>query len=195
MTAHRLHHPATTLPSPIAQEGSALQDHYTVDPRLLPSRNPFEYHAEALSLQPMKQYVITTLLELYYIVSVVLAFFFWCPCMAINVSVQYNSGLVPDIILFTSCSYDRGTRSNAMKRFCLCSLYSHLNVLTFFLTGECPEGLGALKMFPLNTFCMRSVACANCFLSLFRKNFVWQLPFASVPTVIHRRIHTQHISG
>ena len=24
---------------------------------------------------------------------------FWCHCMAINVSVQYNGGLLPDIIL------------------------------------------------------------------------------------------------
>ena len=69
--------------------------------------------------------------------------------MAINVSVQYNSGLLPDIILLTQCSkknlnalrpsehlpvrggnvktfrWDvttRGTRLNVMKRFCLCSL-------------------------------------------------------------------------
>ena len=27
--------------------------------------------------------------------------FFWCPCMAINVNVQYNGGLLPDIILLT----------------------------------------------------------------------------------------------
>ena len=26
---------------------------------------------------------------------------FWCPCMAINVSVQYNGGLLPDNILLT----------------------------------------------------------------------------------------------
>ena len=25
--------------------------------------------------------------------------FFWCPCMAINISVQYNDRLLPDIIL------------------------------------------------------------------------------------------------
>ena len=39
---------------------------------------------------------------LYYIVSVLFLFLVWCPCMAINVvSVQYNSGLLPDdIILF-----------------------------------------------------------------------------------------------
>ena len=85
---------------------------------------------------------------LYYIVSgVVLLMFFWCPCMAINVSVQYNGGLLPDIILLTQCYFHRGTRLNAIKRFCIliCSLLFNLNVLTFFssLTGGCSEGLGA----------------------------------------------------
>ena len=37
----------------------------------------------------------------YNIVSGVLLIFFWCPCMAINVSVQYNGGLLPDIILLS----------------------------------------------------------------------------------------------
>ena len=42
--------------------------------------------------------------------------------IAINVSVQYNGGLVPDIILLTQCYYhNRGTRLNAMKRFCIIS--------------------------------------------------------------------------
>ena len=39
--------------------------------------------------------------------------------MAINVSVQYNGGLLPDIMLLTQCYYHRGTRLNAMKRFCI----------------------------------------------------------------------------
>ena len=52
-----------------------------------------------------------------------------CPCMAINVNVQYNGGLLPDIILLTQCYLHWGTCSNAMKRFCICS---HLNVSTFF---------------------------------------------------------------
>ena len=30
--------------------------------------------------------------------------------MAINVSIQYNDGLLPDIILFTQSYYHRGTR-------------------------------------------------------------------------------------
>ena len=60
----------------------------------------------------------------YYIVSVLFLQLFWCPCMAINAIVKYNGGLLPDIILLTQYSYyfRRGTRSNAMKRFCMCSL-------------------------------------------------------------------------
>ena len=43
----------------------------------------------------------------YYIVSVLFLLFFWCPCMAINVSVQYNGGFLPrhyyvDPMLFPS---------------------------------------------------------------------------------------------
>ena len=49
-----------------------------------------------------------------------------------NISIQYNGGLLPDIILLTQINYHRGTRLNAMKRFCICSLWFHLNVLTFF---------------------------------------------------------------
>ena len=56
------------------------------------------------------------------VVSGLFLMFFWCPCMAINVNVQYSSGgLLPDIILFTQCYLYRGTCSNAM-RFCICSL-------------------------------------------------------------------------
>ena len=69
--------------------------------------------------------------------------------MAINVvSLQHNGGFVPGtIILFTQC-YHGGTRLNAMKRFCICSLRSHLNALTFFpLSGGCSEGLEAFGFF------------------------------------------------
>ena len=48
--------------------------------------------------------------------------FFCCPCMAINVSVQCNGGLLPDIILLTHYYCHRGTRLNAKKRFCIRSL-------------------------------------------------------------------------
>ena len=61
-------------------------------------------------------------LMFYWIVSVLFLLFFWYPCMAINVSVQYNGGFLPDIILLTQCYYHWGTRLNAMKRFCICSL-------------------------------------------------------------------------
>ena len=58
----------------------------------------------------------------YYFVSVLFLLFFWCPCMAINVSVQYNGGLLLDIILLNQCYFHRGTLLNAMKRFRICSL-------------------------------------------------------------------------
>ena len=35
--------------------------------------------------------------------------------MAINVSILYNGGFFPDIILLTLYYYHRGSRSNAMK--------------------------------------------------------------------------------
>ena len=34
----------------------------------------------------------------YIIVSGLFLMFFWCPCLAINVNVQYNGGLLPDIM-------------------------------------------------------------------------------------------------
>ena len=57
--------------------------------------------------------------------------------MTINISLLYKDGLLAGIILLTQCYYHRGTRVNTMKRFCLCGLSSHLNVLTFSrLTGD-----------------------------------------------------------
>ena len=45
-------------------------------------------------------HIITTLFDdVYYIVFV--SFFVWCPCVAIDVSIQYNDGLLQDIILLT----------------------------------------------------------------------------------------------
>ena len=35
----------------------------------------------------------------------------------VNVSVQYNGGLLLDTVLLTQCYYHRGTRLNVMKRF------------------------------------------------------------------------------
>ena len=60
--------------------------------------------------------------------------------MTINVSVQYNGGLIPDIILLTRCYYHRGHEEVLYlqpiippKRF---DIFSPL-------TGGCSEGLGA----------------------------------------------------
>ena len=81
----------------------------------------------------------------------IVLFFVLCPCMAINVSVQYNGGFLSGIILLTQCYYHWGTRLNAIKRFCICSLYSHLNVSIFFpLTGGCSECLDAIIFFIKN---------------------------------------------
>ena len=84
----------------------------------------------------------------YYIVSGLFLMFFWCPCMAININVQYYSGgLLPDITLLTQCYLHRGTCLNAMKMFCICSLRSHLTKrFDIFspITGGCSEGLGVL---------------------------------------------------
>ena len=84
----------------------------------------------------------------YYIVYVLFLLFFWCPCMAIYVSVQYSGRLLLDIIMLTQCYFHRETRLNAMKMFCIiCSLWSHLNVLTFPpATGGCSR-LGAFGFF------------------------------------------------
>ena len=38
-----------------------------------------------------------------------------------NVSVQYDGGFLPDIILLTQFYYHRGTRLDAVKRFCIFS--------------------------------------------------------------------------
>ena len=48
----------------------------------------------------------------YYTFSVLFLLFFWCPCMAINVSVQYNGGFLPELILVIDLMlpYHRGTR-------------------------------------------------------------------------------------
>ena len=46
----------------------------------------------------------------------------WWLYMVINISVQYNGGLLPDIILLTQCFLHRGTCLNTMKIICICSL-------------------------------------------------------------------------
>ena len=70
--------------------------------------------------------------------------------MAIYVSVQHsNGGFLPDIILLAQCYYHRGTRLNVMKRFCICSLRSHLNVL--YLQSRFVQIFLEIAMAPLYT--------------------------------------------
>ena len=85
----------------------------------------------------------------YYIVSGLLLMFFWCPCMAINVNVQYNGGFLPDIILWTQCYLHRGTCLNVLKRFCICSLLIPPKRFDISspITGGCSEGLGVVRFF------------------------------------------------
>ena len=67
-------------------------------------------NARRMATHITTKYVITTMFD---------SLFVWYPCMAINVSVQYNGGLLPGIILLPQCYYHRGTRLNDMKRFCI----------------------------------------------------------------------------
>ena len=64
--------------------------------------------------------------------------FVWWPGMAISsVSAQYNGGCLPDIILLTQGYYHQGTHLNAVKRFCLCSIWNN----RFIHVLESPYGL------------------------------------------------------
>ena len=86
----------------------------------------------------------------YYIVSGLFLMLFWCPCMAINVNVQYNGGLLPDIILFVDPMLSASR--NLFKR--------HEDILYLQplippkrfdifppITGGCSEGLGVFGFF------------------------------------------------
>ena len=66
-------------------------------------------HGLSMCLQP-SILLLQHCLMVYDIVSGLFLLFFWCPCRASNVSVQYNGGLLPDIVLLTQCYYHRGTR-------------------------------------------------------------------------------------
>ena len=75
--------------------------------------------------------------------------------MAININVQYNGGLLPDIILLTQCYYHRGTRLNAMKRFWQPMIPSKRFDI-FSVTGGCSKGLGAFRFFFKNLYFRKS---------------------------------------
>ena len=84
-------------------------------------RKSLSYRAYGLVVKSTNYSIIMFLVTLKFVVWFDVLFLFGV-CMAINVSVQYDCGFLPDIILATQCYYHRGTRLNAMKRLCLCSL-------------------------------------------------------------------------
>ena len=67
--------------------------------------------------------------------------------MAINVSVQYNGGLLPDIMLLIQCYFHRGTKPFKCHEEVLYFLQPLILPKRFDifspLTGGCSEGLGA----------------------------------------------------
>ena len=99
---------------------------------LLPSGNPFKCHEEVLYFQlliPPKRFDFSPLTggcserlgafrfffkKIWFDDLIILMFCDVWRCMAININVQYNGGLLPDIILLTQGYYHRGTRLNTM---------------------------------------------------------------------------------
>ena len=65
---------------------------------------------------------ILCLMVYYIIVSVLFLLFFWCPCMAINVSVQCNGGLLPDIILVDPMLFPSRNPFKCHEEVLYCSL-------------------------------------------------------------------------
>ena len=71
--------------------------------------------------------------------------------MVINVSEQYNGGLLPDILLLTLYVTTSGNPFDTMKSFCPYSQCSHPNLLTTFpLRVDAQEGLNAFRFFSNN---------------------------------------------
>ena len=67
----------------------------------------------------VQKYCITTSLLL-----------FWCPYMVINVSVQCNGGLLPDIMLLTLCDSIEEPFQYHVEFLSLQPMFPHLNLLT-----------------------------------------------------------------
>ena len=79
---------------------------------------------ESINLYCIAVGALYIIINLFYYV---LKMFLFC-CLASlhgeNVSVQHNGGFLLGVILLTQCYYYRGTRLNAMKRFCIADYYS-----------------------------------------------------------------------
>ena len=81
----------------------------------------------------------------YYIGSVLfLLYFCYYPCMTINVSIQYNGGLLPDIILLTQSMLFPSSVNPFKCHEEVSYLQPFIPPKRFFpLTRGCSEGLGA----------------------------------------------------
>ena len=69
--------------------------------------------------------------------------------MAINISVQHNGGLLPDMILLTQCYYHPGTNPFKCHEevLSLQPMFPPKRVDISPLTGGCSEGLDAFSFF------------------------------------------------
>ena len=104
--------------------GGLLPDIILLTRKVTTSGEPVYIPCSGFVFIALVMYITTTMCNgVLHCLCGLLLMFFWCPCMTINVNVQYNGGLLPDIIiLLTQCYLHRGTCLNAMKRFCICSL-------------------------------------------------------------------------
>ena len=80
----------------------------------------------------------------YYIVSGLFLMFFWCPCMAVNVNVQYNGGLLPDIILLTQCYLQNLFKCHEEVLYLQPLIPPKRFDIFSPVTGGCSEGLGVI---------------------------------------------------
>ena len=85
----------------------------------------------------------------YYIVSGLFLMFFWCPCMAINVNVQYNGGLLLDIIPVDPLLSASGNLFERHEEVLYLQPLIPPKRFDIFspITGGCSEGLGVLSYF------------------------------------------------
>ena len=83
----------------------------------------------------------------YYIVSGLFLMFFWCPCMAVNVNVQYNGGLLPDIILLTQCYLQNLFKCHEEVLYLQPLIPPKRFDIFSPVTGGCSEGLGVIWFF------------------------------------------------
>ena len=93
----------------------------------------------------------------------VLKMFLFCFCL---VSL-HNGGFHPRYYTVDPMLPPSGNSFKCHEEVCICSLWSHLNVLTFFpLTGGCSEGLDAFRSSFKNQYCSwlaeRGNICSAC---------------------------------